>query len=312
MMSGNVVLSYPQPSTYLHRIFRVSISFTCGRCLYSVRASSIRSRSQIHRFGISIDTLTSENDQFCQKISDRMAGVESRLEGLIMYIQGSPVARAYASKHHETQTHPDLGAMDDGNPVDQAPPVIGFSDTVHVFPTVQFQTLRRRPCDPICHCPCHKTQRFTSSGFLEGIFGNLFLGYAGLPSVFRKCTVLGCHQESPKLAKMTYRFPYWFWQRAISIGFSHTYATGPELLLRFPCVRPVHCEWFHCARLGSVKGLKYLLDNKQAGGMLRRSRFSGPARPADHDVVHDVDEAFGLTALHVSERTLEMRSMGLL
>lgn len=228
--------------------------------------------------------------------------MESRLDGLIEDIASSHSPDASTPKPNGTQTFPELGSTNNASLNNHAPAVTGISDHGLVLPTVQLQILRRLPCDITCHCTCHQTQRFASPAFLGSIFGNLFLGYAGLPSVFRKCTVLGCRQDAPTIAKMTYRFPRWFAQRAVNIGFSYTYSTGPELLLRLPCVRPAHCDWFICARMGDAEGLKRLFVDKQASSMLPYSDTPDCRSSADQTEVHDVDVMFGLTALHVGYR----------
>lgn len=194
--------------------------------------------------------------------------MESRLDGLMDYITRSDASNAYAFARHQSQSQTTLELADNGKPINAVPPTAAKNLD---FPTIHFQTLRRHSCDGNCPCSCHKTRRLGTPDVLERILGKLFLGYVGLPSIFHSCTVLGCRQNSSKSAKMIYRFPYWFWQRAVNVTFSYTYTTGPELLLRFPCVRPAHCDWFICARMGDAEGLQRLLDNRQAGRTLRCS-----------------------------------------
>lgn len=191
--------------------------------------------------------------------------MESKLDELTEDITRSQAPAADNSEHNQADSHLELGATGIASSNDHT---LAFQGGFQVLPTIKFQMLRRLTCHSACHCACHQTQRYASPGFLESIFGNLFLGYSGMPSVIRKCTVLGCRQDSPKLVKMTYRFPYWFWQRAVNIGFSYTYSTGPELMLRLTCIRPDHSDWFKFARTGNVEGLMQLLVNKQAGRTL--------------------------------------------
>ncbi|KAL8647550.1 MAG: hypothetical protein Q9210_005490 [Variospora velana] len=210
--------------------------------------------------------------------------MESKLDDLAECINRSQAPAADNSELNEAESYLKLGATGIGSSIDHTPAVRGNFDLSKVLSPVKFQTLRRVPCHSTCRCACHQPRRYASPGFLESIFGNLFLGYSGLPSAIRKCTVLGCRQDSPKLVKMTYRFPYWFWQRAVNIWFSYTYSTGPQLMLRLTCVRDNRSEWFEYARMGDVEGLKRLLVNKQAGPQ-------------------DVDATWGMTALHVISQT---------
>ena len=147
-----------------------------------------------------------------------------------------------------------------------------------IMPNVLVRVLRRRPCHSACSCICHQTQRLLSPGIVQRLVGNLFIGYTGLPTPFRRCNVLGCRQNSPAHAKLFYRFPSWFCKRAVDLAF---FGGGlcPELVLRFPCVRPLHSEWGEYIRDGRVDDLKRLINCKQAS-------------------LQDVDNTFGLTALH--------------
>lgn len=147
-----------------------------------------------------------------------------------------------------------------------------------IMPNVLVRVLRRRPCHSACSCMCHQTQRLLSPGIVQRLIGNLFIGYTGLPTPFRRCNVLGCRQNSPAHAKLFYRFPSWFCKRAINLAF---FGGGlcPELILRFPCVRPLHSEWGEYIRDGRVDDLKRLINCKQVS-------------------LQDVDNTFGLTALH--------------
>lgn len=210
-----------------------------------------------------------------------MVGIESQLNNLAEYVTGSHSVDAHASKSSKTWTQPQRFAVKIGDSTDQTAVASNSYGQARSFPTVQFQVLRRRPCNRTCHCSCPQTQRLWSPGFADKIIGNLFLGYVGFPTLFRKCNVLGCRQESVKTAKMTYKFPWWFWQKATNIGFSWNAPDGPELLLRFPCVRPSHCDWFSFARMGDVEGMQYLLERKQASRMLPLSSSARSQASAD-------------------------------
>lgn len=194
--------------------------------------------------------------------------MESRLDELTKCITGSSAPDCYTSQRNGAHEHPELTMEHEKGSFSHVPVIASLSGEEYAPPPIQLHVLRRLPCDDSCHCSCHRAQRYASPGVLEKVLGKLFLGYAGLPTLFGKCNALGCRQRSSKLAKMTYRFPRWFWYRAVNVGFSYTPATGPELLLRFPCVRPAQCDWFIFARMGDAEGLKRLLTQKQASSML--------------------------------------------
>lgn len=193
-----------------------------------------------------------------------MVGIESQLNNLAGYIKNSHGIK------HCTSTQPRQSTAEGSTFADNM--LVGSNklDQARSFPSLHFQVLRSRSCENVCPCICHQTHRLRSPGCAEKMIGHLFVGYAGFPTLFQKCDVLGCNQASPKVAKIAYKFPWWFWQRAINIGFSWSCPDGPELLLRFPCIRPSSCEWFGLARLGDAEGMRNLLERKQASGKLHQ------------------------------------------
>lgn len=234
---------------------------------------SLQLYGQTRRFGVVLDTITSQNAQFCHDVSSRMLGIESHLHEVAEYITNSDGVKDRTSIHPErftTEAEARMNNMAAGN---------SGLDQARSSPILQLQVLRRLPCESNCHCVCHQTHRLRSPSFAEKIIGNLFVGYAGFPTLFQKCNVLGCSQASPKIAKVTYKFPWWFWQRAVNIRFSWSSPEGPELLLRFPCIRPSFCDWFSFARMGDAKGMQDLLERKQASGTLSYLQTSEQRRP---------------------------------
>ncbi|KAL8811735.1 MAG: hypothetical protein Q9200_001568 [Gallowayella weberi] len=74
----------------------------------------------------------------------------------------------------------------------------------------------------------------------------------------------------------------WFWGRAVSATFSAEGdggRSGPELILRFPCIRPLDGDWGKIVQGGDIKSLMNLINRKYAS-------------------LHDVDSKYGGTALH--------------
>lgn len=145
-----------------------------------------------------------------------------------------------------------------------------LDQNIHNFPPLIIQTrvLLKRPFDEGCHCSCHQPKYLQSPNMVQKIIGNLFIGYTGPTLVFGSCNDSRCRQESSASARLTYIFPYWFWQRAICVAFSFNNGAGPELVIRVPYVRPISADWFRCARCGDVEGLKNLLKSGKASGKL--------------------------------------------
>ena len=80
---------------------------------------------------------------------------------------------------------------------------------------------------------------------------------------------------------MTVQFPYWLLSYALTILYTLSNRTGPELLLRMPKVRPANSDIFHFACTGNLEGMRSLFRH-------------GLATP------FDIEYGTGLTALHVS------------
>ncbi|KAL8806728.1 MAG: hypothetical protein Q9182_001126 [Xanthomendoza sp. 2 TL-2023] len=86
-------------------------------------------------------------------------------------------------------------------------------------------------------------------------------------------------------------FPQWFWSRAVSATFSAESdggRFGPELILRFPCIRPLDGDWGKVVQGGDINSLMNLINRKHAS-------------------LHDVDSKFGATALHWATHCHRMR-----
>lgn len=145
-------------------------------------------------------------------------------------------------------------------------------ENIHRFPplVLQTQVLMQRPCGEGCHCSCHQPKNLLSPRLVENIIGHLFIGFTGPALIYGSCNDSRCRQGYPTSLRLTYRFPYWFWQRAISIAFSFRSGVGPELAVRVPYVRPMTADWFRYARRGDVEGMKNLLKSGKASGKFIR------------------------------------------
>ena len=161
-----------------------------------------------------------------------------------------------------------------------------------IIPVINVRVLRRRQCHAACSCSCHQIQRRVLPGQFGRLMGSLFIGYTSHPCPFRRCDVYGCRQSSALHVKLAYRFPAWFWNRALHIAFLGG-GLGPELVLRFPCVRPFESDWGKCVRDGAVEELKSLTENRQAS-------------------LSDVDSEFGMTALHWSMHNCQVSMVSFL
>ena len=121
--------------------------------------------------------------------------------------------------------------------------------------------IARNSCGPRCDCTCHRKVRFRSPGFLDAVFGSLFLGYQASPWFSQRCRNGRCRRSSTRIQ---YMFPKWFVKRSIALTIACSQPKGPELLLRVLRLRPSDAFIFVCARRGYYHELKRLLDDGEA------------------------------------------------
>ncbi|KAL8681077.1 MAG: hypothetical protein Q9186_002789 [Xanthomendoza sp. 1 TL-2023] len=207
------------------------------------------------QLSIHLDTLLKDNPRCHEDLSSRLIGLGNPPPPVVPHSTSS--ANLLLPNHDGVSPTTELISHPASNHAQY-----NDGESGSLVPNVHIQVLRRRPCHSACRCTCHRAHRLLSPGILQKLVGNLFLGYSGLPSPFQRCDMLHCRGNSLAHAKMTYRFPSWFWQRAINITFCS--GTSPELLLRFPCVRPYNGDWFDAARDVNVDRLKHLIQRKQA------------------------------------------------
>ena len=121
--------------------------------------------------------------------------------------------------------------------------------------------IARNSCGPRCDCTCHRRVRFRSPGFLDAVFGSLFLGYQASPWFSQGCRNGRCRRSSTRLQ---YMFPKWFVKRSVALTIACSQYKGPELVLRILRPRPNNSFIFICAQYGYYHELKRLLENGEA------------------------------------------------
>ena len=121
--------------------------------------------------------------------------------------------------------------------------------------------IARNSCGPRCDCTCHRRVRFRSPGFLDAVFGSLFLGYQASPWFSQGCRNGRCRRSSTRIQ---YIFPQWFVKRSVALTIACSQPKGPELILRVLRSRPNGAFIFVCAAHGYYHELKHLLDNGEA------------------------------------------------
>ena len=139
---------------------------------------------------------------------------------------------------------------------------------------------KTRSCAPTCPCLCHSKTNLRTPQLLQRLTGRLFLGYTGTPYFRTKC-LPECSQGESTAFSMTYFFPKWFFEKAISLSVTEGFLGTPNLNMKIRRLVPEMSQIFAMSRYGDVEGLKTLFMQKQASP-------------------DDVHVRGGWTALHVS------------
>lgn len=129
------------------------------------------------------------------------------------------------------------------------------------------QTEYRPPnsCQPLCHCHCHLRQNTRSPSYLAGLFGQIFIGYKGLPLLSQSCTLESCKRNSAPNIYAIYFFPrWWILSRIILITARQRVNLGPEVLLRFPNRIHYNSPIVILVQQGKVEELKTLFAKGEA------------------------------------------------
>ena len=120
-----------------------------------------------------------------------------------------------------------------------------------------------RVCPVSCSCHCHIRSRVTPPSILQQITGRLFLGYAGNPILQRPCQQF-CLQRDKTSFNLTYFFPRWFLQQAISLSVAQSQFGTPSLNLKIRRVVPEVSKLFSMSKYGDVQGLRDLFTKGHA------------------------------------------------
>ena len=150
------------------------------------------------------------------------------------------------------------------------------------FGAITFHLNRVVRCHGNCECVCHSRSRLQTPNFLNRFFGQLFIGYAGLPIWTRDCDRSDCTNHYSRAFQVSYTFPGWLLSRTVDITAAMTYTNEPHFGLKIRNrVQNTENSVFSLARNGNLPGIKDLYVR----------RLVSP---------NDLEAMTGQTALHVS------------
>ncbi|KAJ5577124.1 ankyrin repeat-containing domain protein [Penicillium sp. DV-2018c] len=117
-------------------------------------------------------------------------------------------------------------------------------------------------CRTGCPCSSHVQQRTTSPTLLNRVFGQLFVGYAGLPIFSPKCDLNACRKSRASQVSLEYWFPLAFLSSTI-LRFQLGYQPNIGTLLQLDTLRrvPDTAQCVSFALNGDIDGLKYLFKS---------------------------------------------------
>jgi hypothetical protein len=119
----------------------------------------------------------------------------------------------------------------------------------------------RTTCQATCRCSCHSVTDKKTPAFMDGLLGQLFVGFSGWPLLSSKCDSAACTGQRTSLVNLEYWFPLGIcWSQIVRFSLAYEANVGPSLQLH--TLRRVtdssQCVSF--ALEGNVDGLKSLFN----------------------------------------------------
>ena len=114
-------------------------------------------------------------------------------------------------------------------------------------------------CYSGCPCVCHASQKAITPGFLDHVFGQLFIGYTDLPLLSSKCDKEECTRSQTPLVSVEYWFPLGFcWSLIVRLQLGYQPNVGPQMSLSTLRRVPDTAACVTFALNGDIEGLKDL------------------------------------------------------
>lgn len=120
-------------------------------------------------------------------------------------------------------------------------------------------------CRSGCPCACHKQKKSSTPAIMDRVFGQLFVGYAGVPGLSPKCDEAACEMSQTAHVNMEYWFPLgFFWSQIVRLQIGYQPHVGPQLQLSMLRRIPDSAQSVDFALGGNIDGLKDLFKRGQA------------------------------------------------
>lgn len=110
-----------------------------------------------------------------------------------------------------------------------------------------------------CSCTCHVQTKSSTPRLVDRVFGQLFVGYAGLPLVNAKCNTSSCEKNQAAHVSVEYWFPLGFvWSKIVRLQMTYQPHMGPQFELNTLRRVPDSAQCVNFALNGNIDGLKDL------------------------------------------------------
>ena len=114
-------------------------------------------------------------------------------------------------------------------------------------------------CRPGCPCRCHTQARSSTPGLIDRVFGQIFVGYAGLPLINAKCDTASCEKSQAAHVSVEYWFPLGFvWSKIFRLQMTYRPNIGPQFELSTLRRVSDSAQCVNYALNGNIDGLKDL------------------------------------------------------
>ena len=115
-----------------------------------------------------------------------------------------------------------------------------------------------------CSCRCHRTTNFRTPGVTDTLIGSWKVELKGVPKLNTACDELACKRSMQSSFKLSYRFPSWLSNLALSTMVYSNYASGPQISLTCSRIICRNSDIFCFAMQGNIAGIQDLFHKRLA------------------------------------------------
>ncbi|KAK3394956.1 ankyrin repeat-containing domain protein [Podospora didyma] len=119
----------------------------------------------------------------------------------------------------------------------------------------------RTTCQAACRCSCHSALDEKTPAFMDGLLGQLFVGFTGWPMLSAKCDSAACTGQRTSSVSLEYWFPPGIcWSQIVRLSLAYEANVGPSLQLNTLRRVPDSSQCVSFALEGNIDGLKNLFN----------------------------------------------------